>query len=252
MVVRRRHLDVELELTGGAPTDDPSSAAIAPLAAAVTDRAAAEEAAGATVHLAADHPAESDDAVADAVADAAGFPRRRDLLQLRRPLPVPADHPARADAPALEIRPFRDGPDHHDADAWIRANNRAFAGHPDQGHETRATVAARTAEPWFDPDDLLLADDPARPGELAGACWTKRHPATAEDPALGEIYVISVDPSHRGERLGPALVLAGLDHLASIGLGTAVLYVDLANASARRLYDDLGFVLHRRRRVYER
>ena len=87
MVVRRRHLDVELELTGGAPTDDPSSAAIAPLAAAVTDRAAAEEAAGATVHLAADHPAESDDAVADAVADAAGFPRRRDLLQLRRPLP---------------------------------------------------------------------------------------------------------------------------------------------------------------------
>ncbi|MBX3285698.1 MAG: mycothiol synthase [Actinobacteria bacterium] len=188
----------------------------------------------------------------EAVATAAGLGRHRDLLQLRRPLPVPTDHPARRRAPAVAVRPFDPDPGAGDRSAWIRANNRAFAQHPDQGTETDATLAARLAEPWFDPSGFLVVDDPDRPGELAGSCWTKVHPATDHEPALGEIYVIGVDPSQQGSGLGVALVLAGLDHLAGLGLGTAVLFVEADNRPALALYDRLGFSVHARRRVYER
>lgn len=186
-------------------------------------------------------------AAVDAAAAAAGFSRPRDLLQLRRPLPVSGYHPLRR-GPSLPTRPL--AADGSDDDAWVRANNRSFAAHPDQGRQTRETLDAQRAEPWYDRAGFLVADDPDRPGELAGSCWTKVHPATADDPAIGEIYVIGVDPAHRGEGLGPGLVLAGLDHLAERGLTVANLYVDADNAPAVDLYERLGFAVHARRRVY--
>lgn len=204
---------------------------------------------GITVHLAADHPATELDGMAEAVARAAGLTEPRELSILRRRLPIPADDPARDGVPEVTVRPFRPG---LDDDAWIRANNRAFAGHPDQGQETTETLSSRMAEPWFDPADFLVADDAGRPGELSGFCWTKVHHSTGSGPRVGEIYVIGVDPSHQGEGLGPALVLAGLDHLADLGVTTAMLYVEVDNGTARDLYDRLGFQLRRRRRVYAR
>ena len=214
------------------------------------------EAHGAAIErLVADHPAPAVDPLAEAVAAGLGLAQHRELLQLRRPLPVAADHPARATAPPVTVRPFvvpRPGQPEGDADAWIRANNRAFAHHPDQGHQTRQTLRAQAHEPWFDPDGFLVADDPDRPGELAGFCWTKIHPADPAmgDPALGEIYVIGVDPAHAGEGLGASFTLAGLDHLAQGGITTAMLYVEGDNEPARRLYDRLGFTIHHRRWVY--
>jgi mycothiol synthase len=200
--------------------------------------------------LAVDHPVSELDPFPELVARLVGLRDKRDLLQLRRPLPVPEDHASRAGAPALAVRPFRPGTD--DEGAWIRVNNRAFGDHPEQGHETPETLADRMADPTFDAADFLVADDPDRPGELLGFCWTKVHPRTAADPELGEIYVIGVDPDQQGARLGPALVLAGLDHLAEKGLGTAMLYVDQANSPARALYKKLGFTSNHRRRIYRR
>ena len=171
----------------------------------------------------------------DADAAAAGLTPDRDLLQLRRTLPVgePWD---------LATRRFEPG---RDEEAWLDVNNRAFEWHPEQGGWDLGTLKAREAEPWFDPPGFLLHE---RDGRLAGFCWTKIH--GLESPPLGEIYVIAVDPDFTGHGLGRQLVLAGLDYLAGRGLGIGMLYVDATNAPARALYDHLGFTVDHIRRLY--
>jgi mycothiol synthase len=166
-----------------------------------------------------------------AFAAARGWTAARTLWQLRRPLAgeIP-------DAPlpdGITLRPFVPG---QDEDAWVAVNARAFAHHPEQGAWTARDVRLREAEPWFDPAGFLLAvrDD----GSLAGFHWTKVHPGP---PPIGEVYVLGVDPSAQGMRLGPALTVAGLRHLRERGLADVMLYVDDDNPAAVRLYKRLGF-----------
>lgn len=147
----------------------------------------------------------------------------------------------------IRSRPFRPGVD--DA-AVLHINNRAFAWHPDQSDWTQQDLEARMAEPWFDPDGLLVheGDD----GVIDSFCWTKVHPSTTTDPELGEIFVIAVDPAAHGRGLGTQIVLAGLGHLARLGVGTAMLHVEGDNDSARRMYDRLGFGTHSSHRWWAR
>jgi mycothiol synthase len=184
-------------------------------------------------------PDERDDDVAARV----GFRRQRELLQMRVALPLSE---SAAWPPGVDVRPFVPGED--DA-AWLAVNNRAFAGHPEQGGWVESTLARRLTEPWFDPKGFLLAFDA---DGLAGFCWTKIHPATEGDLELGEIFVIGVDPPRKGSGLGRALVVAGLASLADRGVRTGMLFVDGDNQAALRLYESLGFTVHRRDRAYER
>jgi mycothiol synthase len=78
------------------------------------------------------------------------------------------------------------------------------------------------------------------------------HPATDTDPVLGEIFVIGVDPSQHGKRLGQSLVLAGLDHLAWSGTTTGMLYVEADNEPALHRYRQLGFTVHLHHRIFSR
>jgi len=175
---------------------------------------------------------------------AAGFSPQRDLLQMRVALPL-GEEPAWP--VGTEIRAFVPG---RDDDDWLEVNNRAFTNHPEQGGWVRETLRRRTAEPWFDPAGFLLAFDERG---LAGFCWTKIHPPGPDEPdALGEIFVIGVDPSRHGAGLGRALTVAGLASLAERGARVGMLYVDGANEPALRLYRSLGFETERRDRAYAR
>ena len=195
------------------------------------------------VHWETDEP----EAIVDRVAEAVGLPVRRAILQMRRPLPLERAL-VEATTP-VPLRPIRPGT--ADEDAWVRCNNRSFADHPDQGRESRGSLRRAMDEPWFDADGLLLAEGPVpvdAGGDLDGFCWTKVHPPSASDPALGEIYVIGIDPRAGGRGLGRSLTVAGLEHLARV-TDQALLYVDGDNVPARRLYDALGFGTHHTRWV---
>jgi mycothiol synthase len=180
----------------------------------------------------------------DAAMHADGRHLRRLLHQMRRPLPVGPE--GRGEQAPLAVRPFRPGADE---DGWLRVNNRAFAWHPDQGGWDRDRLARRLAEDWVDLDGFLVHDD--GDGALDGFCWTRVHPATGADPALGEIFVIAADPDRRGTGLGRALTLAGLDHLTRRGLQVGMLYVEATNTPGLRLYERMGFVVHHSDAAYE-
>lgn len=184
---------------------------------------------------------------ARALAAALGLRPRRTLLQLRAELPVEVQ--ARQLPPGYRIRPFTEA----DADGVIAVNASAFAWHPEQSRYSTSDFAEDRRQPWFDPAGLFVAVD--ADDRVAGFHWTKIHPtdptpSAGADPgaAVGEVYVIGVQPGIRG--LGQPLTVAGLEHLAAAGLRQVMLYVESDNAAALGLYERLNFQLAVRDVVY--
>jgi mycothiol synthase len=183
--------------------------------------------------------AHGDEPGARAFADKNGLVRARVLWQMRRSLKTPLSE-SEAPLPAgVTLRHFRPGADEQ---AWLGVNSRAFAHHPEQGRWTEDDLRLRENEPWFDPAGFLLAVDIE--DTLLGFHWTKVHPAAGNDPAIGEIYVLGVDPGGHRKGLGSALSVAGLRYLADRGLTDAMLYVDESNTAAVALYRRLGFEIY--------
>ncbi|MCH9667657.1 MAG: mycothiol synthase [Actinomycetia bacterium] len=183
-------------------------------------------------------------AAAEATAAALGLSGVRRLMQMRRSL---RDVPDATIPSGVRIRAYA-GPG--DDAELLRVNNAAFSWHPEQGGWTAAELAERRNESWFDPEGLFLAFDDTGT-RLLGFHWTKVH---ADEPALGEIYVIGVDPAARGMGLGRTLTLVGMDWLArrlleDAGVGGIVepavmLYVEADNDAAVHIYERLGFTVH--------
>ena len=150
--------------------------------------------------------------------------------------------------PGRTLRTFVPG---QDEDEWLSLNGRAFAKHPEQGAWTVHDLELREREPWFDPEGFFLAE---RNGRLAGFHWTKVHPPGEAEgsSAIGEVYVVGVDPAEQGSGLGRALTLAGLHYLRGLGLAEVMLYVDEDNTAAIGMYEALGFTRTRTDAMYRR
>lgn len=159
----------------------------------------------------------------------------RSLHQMRCALPVAAE--------PLPTRAYVDD----DFDELLSVNNRAFAGHPDQGAQTATSLAASMSEPWFRAAGVRLFE---RDGRLAGFCWTKIHPSPPSITELGEIYVIGVDPDFHGQGLGVPMTASGLAWLADQGIDVGMLYVEADNVPAIKTYERLGFSVLRTDRAW--
>lgn len=173
-----------------------------------------------------------------AVAERRAFTEIRALHQMRCELPV--------DIEPLPTRPYRP---HDDLEALRSVNNRAFHAHPDQGNQTVEGLLATMSEPWFRPEGVRIHE---RDGRMIGFCWTKIHdprPSLTEPAvssvALGEIYVIGVDPDFHGQGLGAPMTAAGLHWLHQEDLTKGMLYVEADNVAAVRTYQRLGFSIVR-------
>ena len=179
---------------------------------------------------------------ARATASALGLVPVRELVQMRRSL---RDVPAAPAVPGVEIRTYQGRAD--DAEL-LRVNNAAFAHHPEQSGWTDVELAERRSEPWFDPAGLFLAfaaSDRDQAGRLLGFHWTKVH---LDQPGLGEVYIVGVDPSAQGRGLGRVLTAVGVESLARRLAGSAeptvMLYVESDNVAAVRTYQRLGFTTY--------
>ena len=175
---------------------------------------------------------------ARATASALGLVPVRELIQMRRSLHGVTE-PSVPDG--IRIRTYAGTPD--DAEL-LRVNNAAFAQHPEQGGWTATDLAERRAEQGFDPEGLFLAFD-EQTDALLGFHWTKVH---ADEPGLGEVYVVGVDPSAHGSGLGGLLTSVGVAflarQLAAAAQPTVMLYVESDNTAALRTYRRLGFTQH--------
>ncbi|MET7767961.1 mycothiol synthase [Nocardia sp. NPDC005366] len=172
---------------------------------------------------------------AEAVAARLGLVTARELWQMRRPLAMP-ELPELVVPEDLVLRTYT-GPS--DDAELLRVNNAAFSWHPEQGGWSESDIAVRRDEPWFDPEGLFLVTAEQAPERLLGFHWTKVH--YEENPPVGEVYVVGIDPAAQGRGLGRLLTLAGLRHLRDGGLGEVLLYTEADNAAAVRTYTRLGF-----------
>lgn len=159
--------------------------------------------------------------------EGAGWEVRRRLGVLGRS--VGDDLPS-ADVP--EGGTIRSSVAEEDDEAVVAVLAAAYAGTPDGGWSLDRFLDKRAMD-WFDPADLLLAEED---GEAVALHWTKRRGG-----GVGEVYNLAVAPRGQGRGWGRALLVAGLAHLRDRGCDEVVLWVDRANDRAVALYESHGF-----------
>jgi mycothiol synthase len=181
--------------------------------------------------------APGDTPAAQALAARVGLIPTRKLLVMARRLDEKLPEPR---LPAgITVRTFQSG---RDEQAWLALNAEAFASHPEQGSMTEADLAARMAEPWFDPAGFFVALCGAA---MVGFHWTKQHA-----DHRGEVYVLAVSPTVGGRGLGKALLAIGLEYLRRQGNTVVELYVEANHPDAVGLYRDYGFTTTSRDVMY--
>lgn len=169
-----------------------------------------------------------------ALGERLGLQVVRELLVLSRDV-QPGDEQDPTFPDGVRHRTFRPG---EDEGGLLAVNAAAFVDHPEQGALDAAGLAERTAQPWFDPEGVLLLEDPAHGDRVVGFHWTKIDPPGGE---IGEVYVVGLHPDVHGRGLAGPLTRLGLAHLARRGVTEVELYVEADNHPALATYRRAGF-----------
>ena len=131
----------------------------------------------------------------------------------------------------FQHRPFLPG----DEEKLCAIQNLAFAGswgfRPNTVGEIRYLV--NTSLCHYEGILFITEDE-----KVVSYCWTIDKP-TGEDK--GYIRMMGVDPSYRGQGLGRAVLVAGINYLQHRGMKAIEIAVDSENLTAKRLYQSVGF-----------
>lgn len=200
--------------------------------AAVAERARLpeleREAIGRAVAIVPDHARHTLWAFRSRQIEAAGVLGYRPVRAVVRLSAALADVAHSADG-SVDIRPMAKT----DVPAIVSINNRAFAGHPEQGAMSEEGFRDLERFDWFDASGVVVARTDR---DVAGFCITKR-----EADAVGEIYVVAVDPASIGRGIGRELTTAALRLLGERGATVAHVWTDESNRAAIGLYRSIGF-----------
>ena len=154
------------------------------------------------------------------------------------------DLPSPVLRPGFQLKPFSLG---RDEAMLAELQNASFGEHWGFCPNTVEEIAARVRMKITDQDGIIFVMDGNRP---AGYNWTLRY-----ENSYGKVGVVSmtgVHPSYRGNGLGTAVVVSGMQYLKDLGVDAIELEVDSENTPARELYLKLGYRQVSRSVWYER
>lgn len=136
-------------------------------------------------------------------------------------------------------------------DKLVHIQNRSFADTWGFNPNTVEEIAYRIGLPNCSPEDIILSSEADK---VIGYCWTRIYGGNNKDPreARGRIYMLGVDPDHRGKGIGKEVLLAGLSYMKSKCLRTVEVTVDSKNRAGLALYRSAGFRVRTRSLWYEK
>jgi mycothiol synthase len=159
-----------------------------------------------------------------------GFEQAKDYWQMRW---TGGDLPELNLRSNFSLKPFRLGKD----EAMLtELQNAAFGQHWGFCPNTVEETAARVRIANTDPDGIIFVMDGDRP---AGYNWTLRN--ENRFGKVGFVSMTGVHPEYRGNGLGTAVVVTGMEYLRQQGVDAIELEVDSENTPARELYLKLGY-----------
>ena len=164
-----------------------------------------------------------------------GFEQVKDYWQMRWTPSTSSgrDLPELSLRPNFRLKPFALG---EDEAMLTELQNAAFGQHWGFCPNTVEEIAARVRIANTDPGGIIFVMDGDRP---AGYNWTLRN--ENRFGKVGFVSMTGVHPEYRGNGLGTAVVVTGMEYLRQQGVDAIELEVDSENTPARELYLKLGY-----------
>ena len=164
------------------------------------------------------------------ILESEGFEQVKDYWQMRW---TGGDLPELNLRSNFSLKPFRLG---EDEAMLTELQNSAFGQHWGFCPNTIEETAARVRISNTDPDGIIFVMDGDRP---AGYNWTLMN--ENRFGKVGFVSMTGVHPEYRGNGLGTAVVVTGMEYLKDQGVDAIELEVDSENTPARELYLKLGY-----------